>query len=192
MDCRHCHVSVLFYRSGFLLIYLIHRGNDDRLAQINAVFRTIDLTTLTLAPLTAGLVFDLGSTRAAAHFLAAWNLVSVIFEYLLLKSIYHEYPQLSRKKIFEEKKEDYEEGKTKIDEESCNPFSRLVEAFQSWIMYMKYPIRNAGLGLACLYMTVLGGSTNQANLTRYKSTLNQDITTHYRYLKIVLLIVFQV
>ena len=132
---------------------LIHRGNDDRLAQINAVFRTIDLTTLTLAPLTAGLVFDLGSTRAAAHFLAAWNLVSVIFEYLLLKSIYHEYPQLSRKKIFEEKKEAYEEVKAS---HFCNPISRLVEAFQSWIMYMKYPIRNAGLGLACLYMTVLG------------------------------------
>ena len=148
---------------------LIHRGNDDRLAQINAVFRTIDLTTLTLAPLTAGLVFDLGSTRAAAHFLAAWNLVSVIFEYLLLKSIYHEYPQLSRKKIFEEKKEAYEEVKAS---DFCNPISRLVEAFQSWIMYMKYPIRNAGLGLACLYMTVLGllpTQANQLNKTKHKT-----------------------
>ena len=135
-------------------IVVIADSNDDRLAQINAVFRTIDLTALTLSPLSAGLVFDLISNYAAAYFIAAWNVVSVIFEYLLLQFIYEEFPQLSHKKIFDEqevKDNDKETKKTK-----CNPFSRLIEAFQSWILYMSYPIRNAGLGLACLYMTVLG------------------------------------
>ena len=115
------------------------------------MFRTIDLTSMTLAPLTAGLVFDLGSTSAAAIFLAVWNIVSVIFEYLLLKSIYDEYPQLSHKKSLEDQSEKVEEIKN-----CCNPFSRFTEAFQSWTLYMNFPIRNAGLGLACLYMTVLG------------------------------------
>ena len=43
-------------------IVVIADSNDDRLAQINAVFRTIDLTALTLSPLSAGLVFDLSAT----------------------------------------------------------------------------------------------------------------------------------
>ena len=113
------------------------------------MFRTIDLTAMTLGPLTAGLVFDLGSTSAAAIFLAVWNIVSVIFECILLKSIYDEYPQLSHKKTLEDN--------SQLEEiSSRNPFSRFVEAFQSWTLYMNFPIRNAGLGLACLYMTVLG------------------------------------
>ena len=136
-------------------IVVIADSNDDRLAQINAVFRTIDLTALTLSPLSAGLVFDLISNYAAAYFIAAWNVVSVIFEYLLLQFIYEEFPQLSHKKIFEEQEiKDNDIGETK--KTKCNPFSKLVEAFQSWILYMTYPVRNAGLGLACLYMTVLG------------------------------------
>ena len=68
-------------------IVVVSRNDDDRLAQINAVFRTIDLTTLSIAPLTAGLVFDFVSNWAAAIFIAIWNLVSVIFEYLLLKCV---------------------------------------------------------------------------------------------------------
>ena len=137
-------------------IVVIAMENDDRLAKINAVFRTIDLTALTLSPLSAGLVFDLVSNYAAAYFIAAWNVVSVIFEYLLLSMIYEEFPQLSHKKIFEAPLEKSEDTSQETKSKKCNPFSRFLEAFQSWILYMKYPIRNAGLGLACLYMTVLG------------------------------------
>ena len=66
-------------------IVVVSRKNDDRLAQINSVFRTIDLTTFAVAPLTAGLIFDFVNNWAAAIFIASWNLVSVIFEYILLK-----------------------------------------------------------------------------------------------------------
>ena len=55
---------------------------------MNAVFRTIDLVALSLAPLSAGLVFDFVSNAGAAYFIAGWNLTSVVFEYWLLKSIY--------------------------------------------------------------------------------------------------------
>ena len=30
-----------------------------------------------------------------------------------------------------------------------------MDGGKAWILYMKYPVRNAGFGLACLYMTVL-------------------------------------
>ena len=109
-----------------------------------------------MAPVSAGLVFDWYGTSVAAYFIAVWNLVSVIFEYLLLRLIYKEFPQLAHKKVFEEKV-DKDEAKTEITTKtSWNPFSKLKEAFQSWLLYMKYSIRNAGFGLACLYMTVCG------------------------------------
>ena len=99
---------VLFYL-GILLSSF--RDNKDRLATVNAIFRTIDLATLSLAPLSFGLVFDFISNSAAAYFIAAWNMISVIFEYWMLKSIYKEFPMLAHKTIFENPKSD-EESKT--------------------------------------------------------------------------------
>ena len=96
------HLGILF--SSF-------RDNNDRLAKVNAVFRTIDLATLSLAPLSFGLVFDFISNSAAAYFIAAWNMISVFFEYWMLKSIYKEFPMLAHKTIFENPKSD-EESKT--------------------------------------------------------------------------------
>ena len=81
------------------------------MAKVNAVFRTIDLATLSLAPLSFGLVFDLISNSVAAYFIAAWNMISVILEYWMLKSIYKEFPMLAHKTIFENPKSD-EERKT--------------------------------------------------------------------------------
>lgn len=103
---------------------------------------------MSLAPLSAGLVFDFISNWAAAYFIAGWNLLSVIFEYLLLKAIYAEFPQLAHKKIFDE---------PKIAESvSKNPLVKIIEGAKAWVLYWKYPVRNAGIGLACLFMTVLG------------------------------------
>jgi len=129
-------------------IVVISMDNDDRLAKVNAVFRTIDLATLSLAPLSAGLVFDFISNSAAAYFIAAWNMTSMIFEYWLLKSIYKEFPMLAHKTIFENP-ESNEERKTSF-------LTKIVDGGKAWILYMKYPVRNAGFGLAFLYMTVLG------------------------------------
>ena len=104
-------ICVLFCFTYFIYLFSSFRDNDDRLAKVNAVFRTIDLATLSLAPLSAGLVFDFISNSAAAYFIAAWNMTSVIFEYWLLKSIYKEFPMLAHKTIFENPKSD-EERKT--------------------------------------------------------------------------------
>ena len=45
-----------------------------------------------MAPSLCGVIFDFLETRWAAVFIAGWNLVSVIAEYLLLTSIYREFP----------------------------------------------------------------------------------------------------
>lgn len=129
-------------------IVVISRGDEDRLAQINAVFRTIDLTALSLAPMVAGLIFDLISSSAAAIFIAAWNLASVIIEYWLLASIYKEFPELAYKKHMLNVEQQ--------QKSSWNPWHKVKNSINAWILYMRYPVRNAGLGLALLFMTVLG------------------------------------
>ncbi len=43
------------------------------------------------------------------------------------------------------------------DVEGSKPVSEKVkDVYRSWHLFFTHPIRNAGLGLACLYMTVLG------------------------------------
>ena len=54
---------------------------------------------------------------------------------------------MAHKKIFVENSEIKPKG-TKLSE--------LLSWFKGWKLYMTYPIRNAGLGLAFLFMTVLG------------------------------------
>ena len=121
------------------------------MAKVNAVFRTIDLATLCVAPLSFGLVFDLISNSAAAYFIAAWNIISLILEYWILKSIFKEFPMLAHKIIFENPTSD-EESKTNFFKLML---TKIVDGGKAWILYMKHPVRNAGFGLACLYMTVL-------------------------------------
>ena len=57
---------------------------------------------MSLAPMSAGLIFGLVSSPVGAYFIAASNVLGGFLEYWLLKSIYHEFPELARKKIFEE------------------------------------------------------------------------------------------
>lgn len=108
------------------------------------------MTCFILAPVLAGLLFDFISEEFTAVFLAAWNLVSVIIEYLLLVLIYKQYPELAKRST--------EESNTDSDSEDSNISikNRIKMSWQSWKLYMRHPARNAGLALACLYMTVLG------------------------------------
>ena len=79
-------------------IVAVADGDDNRLANMNAVFRTIDLTALVLSPSFAGLIFQFVSTEAAAAVIGIWNLVSVVIEYAMLVLIYKEFSALSHDK----------------------------------------------------------------------------------------------
>ena len=79
-------------------IVVVASGDENRLATMNSVFRTINLTTLLIAPAFAGLIFDFASNIAIAAIIGTWNLVSVVAEYYLLISIYKLFPDLAEKK----------------------------------------------------------------------------------------------
>ncbi len=124
---------------------------------MNSVFRTIDLLCLLVAPSLAGLIFEFLGYVWAAVFIALWNILSVAIEYYLLYAIYKEFPALSYKKIDENLPLE-EEPKTHFSILSVpgSIWSGIVNSLKAWLSYMRHPARDAGLGLAFLYMTVLG------------------------------------
>ena len=99
------------------------------------MFRTIDLATMILAPLSASFIFNFIGNSAAAYFIAGWNVISVFFEYFLLKSIYNDFPMLAHKKIFES-------NDTTTEDKGL--LSKISNGGKAWILYMRYPVRNAG------------------------------------------------
>ena len=79
-------------------IVVVAGDDDERVASINAVFRTIDLTALVLSPSFAGLFFDFTSSEITAAILGCWNLISVIIEYWMLTIIYKKFQELANEK----------------------------------------------------------------------------------------------
>jgi len=168
----------------------------DDLARMNSVIRSIDLLAKILAPIATGFVMTSASHVIGAAFIAGWNLVSLVVEYLILRKVYLDNPALKHKatKItVEEKSADSpvvdggDETKRKTEANSFLstattndddqntaattstkttatmtkiPSNSLLSAvrtlYAAWSTYMRHSVRDAGLGLAFLYMTVLG------------------------------------
>jgi len=126
-------------------IVVVSMNDPERLASMNAVFRTIDLLTLMLSPIVGGLLFDFVGYSFAAIFIGCWNVVSVIVEYLLLILIYRDFPELARKDHLE---------RLEGAEESIG--QKLKRSLDSWVMFYKHPVFFAGVALSTTYMTVLG------------------------------------
>ena len=84
-------------------IVVIASGDESRLATMNAVFRTINLTTLVIAPAFAGIIFDFVGNSAAAATIGIWNIASVVVEYYLLLTIYKSFPDLAEKRYFNDR-----------------------------------------------------------------------------------------
>lgn len=139
-------------------IVVISGNDNNKLASMNSVFRTIDLLCLLVAPALAGVVFDFLGNSWAAIFIGIWNIVSVMIEYGLLVSIYKQFPSLGHKNTSENLPFE-NEGQTEDIIFLAVPkkiWNSMVQSFRAWLCYMKHPARDAGLGLAFLYMTVLG------------------------------------
>ena len=126
---------------------------------MNSILRTIELTTYMIAPAVAGQLFTFLGFGWTGVFISVWNLVSVCLEYFLLAKIYETYPDLATKRnadsnnIIEHSEESSEENPL---QHSAGFLEGLKEAVDGWKIYMNHPVRFAGVGLACLYMTVLG------------------------------------
>ena len=133
---------------------MVIAGDDtDQLAKMNSILRTIELTTYMLAPAAAGQLFTFFGFGYTGIFIAGWNIVSVCLEYLLLALIYKKYPALAQKRTRATNSESEDENT--IDEENSET-NAFREAYEGWKTYMKHPVMKAGVGLACLFMTVLG------------------------------------
>ena len=142
-----CQGSKIIIERDWLVV--VAGGDKDCLTNLNSNFRTIDLFCNTLAPILAGLLFSKTTYFVAAVTIGSWTLISVILEYLLLNAIYKEYPKLSHKKALDD--DDNQ------DVRETNWFlARVIGFYKGWISYVRHDVRFAGLGLALLYMTVLG------------------------------------
>ena len=130
---------------------MVIAGDDtDRLAKMNSILRTIELTTYMLAPAAAGQLFTFFGFGWTGLIIAGWNIISVCLEYLLLALIYKKYPALANKRSKVSEPESEEEN------EESDETNVVREAYEGWKTYLKHPVMKAGVGLACLYMTVLG------------------------------------
>lgn len=69
------------------------------LAATNAILRRIDLVCKILAPALVGQIMTYVSKAAGVILIAAWNVVSVFFEYFMLLKVFHAVPSLAIKKI---------------------------------------------------------------------------------------------
>merc|ERR1712038_853287 len=134
-------------------IVVIAEKDTDRLARMNSILRTIELTTYMLAPAAAGQLFTYLGFVITGVFIAAWNIVSVCLEYLLLVLIYRKYPKLASFKVSEDPDIASEDSEDSEGDQHGNP---IKEALAGWRIYFNHAVRNAGLGLAFLFLTVLG------------------------------------
>lgn len=124
---------------------------------MNSTCRSIDLATNIIAPIAVGQVMYFLSHIIAAMAIASWNVISFFIEYILLWKIYKDFPRLAVKEP-NDKDQTPPSTPTREDAESCwTRFTKkLTGLFKSWTIYFKHDVRNAGIALACLYMTVLG------------------------------------
>ncbi|XP_068101032.1 ferroportin [Hyperolius riggenbachi] len=166
--------------------WIVVVAGDDRskLANMNATVRRIDQLTNILAPMAVGQIMTFGSPVIGCGFIAAWNLMSMCVEYLLLFKVYQKTPALaikvSRKDKDQELKEriikDISTNSDKLAEhdclvkektvpssetpKECSCTDKIREPFRTfrdgWIAYYNQSVFWAGMGLAFLYMTVLG------------------------------------
>ena len=140
-------------------IVVMTAGDETRLASMNAVFTTINLAALVLSPMFSGLLFHLANQEVVALAIGLWNIVSIFIEYYLMISIYNDHPELAMKKELEPVTIDTTKKSSSVDWISCRldkPWNYIKDVGTGWKLYMTHRVRNAGLGLAFLWMTVLG------------------------------------
>ncbi|XP_036714459.1 solute carrier family 40 member 1 [Balaenoptera musculus] len=165
--------------------WIVVVAGDDRskLADMNATIRRIDQLTNILAPMAVGQIMTFGSPVIGCGFISGWNLVSMCVEYFLLWKVYQKTPALAVKAAPKEETElkqlnVYKETEPKPlegthlmgekdpdvheleHEQELSCASQMAEPFRTfrdgWVSYYNQPVFLAGMGLAFLYMTVLG------------------------------------
>ncbi|CAL4068552.1 unnamed protein product [Meganyctiphanes norvegica] len=150
-------------------IIVICGKNEKKLANMNSVLRTVDLSTEVLAPVLVGTVMTFFGLAMGGIVIASWNVGSLIAEYSLLFNLYNGNADLQAKKTF-------------VTEEVSSPkgskiqlfVSRVKSACDAWHSYMSHPVRNAGFSLALMFITVLAFD-NYSRAYVYESGVTESI-----------------
>ncbi|KAJ7345545.1 hypothetical protein JRQ81_001495 [Phrynocephalus forsythii] len=165
-------------------VVVVAGENRSKLADMNATIRRIDQLTNILAPMAVGQIMTFGSPVIGCGFISGWNLISMCVEYALLWKVYQKTPALAHKmnlkveeselkqlNIQKESELKPTEGAQLMEEKDARVFdpkqeenvsclSRMAEPFvtfrDGWVAYYNQSVFLAGMGLAFLYMTVLG------------------------------------
>ncbi|XP_039613843.1 solute carrier family 40 member 1 [Polypterus senegalus] len=154
-------------------IIVVAGENRNRLANMNATVRVIDQLTNILAPMAVGQIITFGSPLIGCVFISCWNLCSMCLEYYLLRLVYRKTPALAVKggKKDAESSEELQQLSTgkeldangQLAKEApatagcCQQVAEPFRTFRNgWVAYYNQSIFLAGMGLAFLYMTVLG------------------------------------
>ena len=78
-------------------VVVVCKGNNDILANTNALFRRVDLSVDIMAPVAVGFLMTVISDVSGIIFICSWNIVSMIANYALLLHVYKTVPELSFK-----------------------------------------------------------------------------------------------
>ncbi|XP_042865052.1 solute carrier family 40 member 1-like [Penaeus japonicus] len=163
-------------------IIVICGRDKTTLAKMNSVLRTVDLSTEVLAPVIVGTVMTAFGLAAGGIVIAAWNVGSLLVEYGLLHHLYNSSPELQKPKNVSDSA--IEVGKDGEANDNENPekkrkkrhifIQRIISAWGAWKAYMSHPVRDAGLGLAFLFMTVLAFD-NYSRAFVYESGVSETV-----------------
>jgi len=153
-------------------VVVIANGNQEQLAKINSVIRFIDWVTKVVGPIVMGNMFFNLRQEIVAGVVGCWNLVSFFIELVILWSLYKDYPKLAIKvtpnqkehvsnddpenDASETKMPESTENPTEKDRSLCHRFVRGFMDVKSWSIYYQHRVRNAGISLSWLYLTVFG------------------------------------
>ncbi|KAG7159414.1 Solute carrier family 40 member 1-like [Homarus americanus] len=163
---------------------LVICGQDNaRLAGMNSVLRSVDLSTEVLAPVIVGAIMTGFGMAAGGIAIACWNVASLFVEYSLLHHLFYSNTDLQKPKKIDEGTPKAEgnaedshgtnEVKNKIKMRH-KIVLRIISAWEAWRSYMNHPVRDAGLGLALLFMTVLAFD-NYSRAFVYESGVSESI-----------------
>ena len=137
--------------------------DEDKLTNLNAMLRRIDLCMLTISPFFCGILVQY-SDFGAAVFLCLFNFFSGFCEYFLLRSVYYTGPQLLREEkqfnaqSFKNKLHKFENSKPKTEVPSTSSTEELSESIFdiNTLKLYKETFLLPGISFGLMYLTVLG------------------------------------
>ncbi len=120
-------------------VVVVCEGNENDLSSVTSTCKTIDLGCKVSGPILVGIIMSSNGPANAAFFIAVWNIVSAVFEMVMLQKIYNETPKLRLARTTKD-----------VQKENCCKDFRT-----GWKVYRETPVFWAGLALSLCYGSVL-------------------------------------